>query len=790
MKSKLQIHSSAKVSRDAFRRASLQVSFALGAITLLSTASFAAPVDNLKRSFVTPPESAKPWVYWYFMDGNLSKAGIHGDLEAMKKAGIGGGIYLEVGIGVPRGPVGFMSEEWQDIFKYAVDESQRLNMQIALGTGPGWAGSGGPWVKPELSMQHMVASETTVTGPTTYDAVLPRPKPKVPFFGEGSMTAQGRQDWLNYYQDEVVLAFPTPAKGARIDDTDHKALYYRSPYTSAPGTPPRIPAPANFQAAASNTVVPEGKIINLSNKLAANGRLNWEVPAGEWTIMRFGRTTTGQTTRPAPDPGLGLESDKFSQKAVQEHMDAYTGVLLKKLGPNYRKGNSGLTYLHFDSWESGSQNWTQGFQTEFIKRRGYDPTPYLPAMTGYVVDTREKSERFLWDLRQTSNELILENHAIYLKNYAHKHGLQFSLEMYDMNPSADLDLGGIGDLPMCEFWTRGFGFGGEFSCFEAVSAAHTNGRNVIGAESFTANPGEDWLQHPGSMKNQLDWALCNGINKFVIHRYQHQPKPGQLPGMSMGPYGVHWEASQTWWDMVPAFHTYMARTSEMLRQGKPVADILYLTPEGAPQVFTPPPSALTPNFPDHRGHSFDGCSPKTLIANAKVQNGQIVFPGGAAYKVLVLPAWETMTPELLRKITDLVKSGITVTGQPPLKSPSLTDYPRSDAEVVSLAKQLWGSAPYAPSRKVGKGRVVYSAFKPLPPLQTAKWIWASGNRPAQAAPVETVYFSKSFEVDGNKKVTSAIARFAADNNYELTVNGKQFGGGYDFHIVDEVDITS
>jgi hypothetical protein len=756
---------------------------------LLDHAAMAAPQDPLQKSFVAPPDSARPWVYWYFMDGNISKEGVVADLRAMKKAGIGGGIYLEVGIGVPRGPVAFMSPEWQDIFKTAVFESQRQGLQIALGTGPGWAGSGGPWVKPELSMQHMVASETTVAGPTTFDAVLPRPKPRVPFFGEGSMTTQGRRDWENYYQDEVVLAFPTPAAGGRIDDVERKALYYRAPYTS--GTvPPRIPAPTKHSAVPANAEIDASKIVDLTGKLGPDGGLNWQVPAGNWTIMRFGRTTTGQTTRPAPDPGLGFEADKFSQKAVQEHLNAYTGVLLKTLGRNYRKGNTGLTMLHFDSWEMSSQNWTQGFKSEFQKRRGYDPTPFLPSMIGYVVETPERSERFLWDLRQTANELVLENHVQYLKRYAHDRGLSFSVEPYDMNPTADLDLGAIADLPMCEFWSRGYGFKSEYSCFEAVSAAHTNGRNVIGAEAFTSDSGDAWLQHPASMKNQLDWALCNGINKFVIHRYQHQPQPGQLPGMGMGPYGVHWEATQTWWDMVPAFHKYMARTSEMLRQGTPVNDILYLTPEGAPQVFTPPPSALTAGFPDKKGYGFDGCSPKTFLSNATVKNGMMVFPKGVTYKLLVLPSWETMTPQLLRKIVSFVEAGVTVVGAPPQKSPSLSGYPASDIEVKALAARLWGKAPYAASRKVGKGRVVYHVVDHVAKPANPKWIWTTGGQPTTSAPVGTVYFSKIIQLDPSKAVSSALAKFTADNVYELFINGKSVGGGDDFHRFDEIDVTS
>lgn len=765
------------------------------ALLLVPSVANAAPPDTLARRFVVPPDSARPWVYWYFMDGNITREGIHADLEAMKKAGIGGAIYLEVGIGIPRGPVAFMSPQWQDLFAYAVTEAKRLGLQIALGTGPGWAGSGGPWVTPELSMQHLVASETTVSGPTHFDAVLARPAPRTPFFGVGTLHGDLREKWLGFYKDEAVVAFPTPVGRARIADADNKALYYRAPYSSQAGTRPRLPAPADFPSVPAGEVLPTGKMRVLTPKMTADGRLVWDVPAGNWTVLRFGRTPTGQTTRPAPEPGLGFESDKFSREALEAHLHAYTGTLIKKLGPGYRSGDSGLTGLHFDSWEMGSQNWTAGFRQEFTRRRGYDPLPYLPALLGYVVDSGERSERFLWDIRQTAADLVLENHAGGIRDYAHRRGLTFSVEPYDMNPAGDLDLGATADLPMGEFWSRGYGFKSEYSCFEAVSVGHTNGRAIIGAESFTANSGDTWLQHPASMKAQLDWALCAGINKFVIHRYEHQPDITRFPGMTMGPYGVHWERTQTWWDMVPAFHTYMSRTSFLLRQGLPVADILYLTPEGAPQVLTPPSSALTDGLPDHKGYSFDGISPRTLMARASVKNGSIVFPDGMRYRLLVLPQWDTMTPALLRKITELVKSGATVLGRPPRQSPSLTGFPATDATVQTLATALWGTGPTAAPRRVGFGRIVWADALPKTPtvrespLTDARWIWRSEGAPARSAPVATRYFRNTVEIDPNRTVKSAMITLTADNEFELSVNGHAVGRGDNFNEVQDFDIA-
>jgi hypothetical protein len=528
--------------------------------------------------------------------------------------------------------------------------------------------------------------------------------------------------------------------------------------------------------------IPAEKIVDLTGKMTAGGHLAWDAPAGSWTVMRFGRTSTGQTTRPAPEAGLGFETDKFTTAALDAQFRNFEDVLLDKAGPNYRLGDSGLTMLHFDSWEVSSQNWSTQFRQEFIKRCGYDPLPYLPALSGRIVGSPEITERFLWDLRHAASDLLVENHGRYMTDYAHKRGLTYSIEPYDLNPSADLDLGSVGDLPMGEFWSKKWGVSSEYSVIEATSIGHTNGKQVIGAESFTASASENWQQYPGSMKEQLDWAICAGINKFVIHRYQHQPDVNSYPGMTMGPYGVHWERTQTWWDFVGPFHRYMTRASWMLRQGLPVADILYLTPEGAPEVFTPPSSAFQNNsgFADRRGYNFDGCSPENLMAHATVKQGRIVLPDGMSYRILVLPQWNSMTPALLRKIAALVEAGATITGAPPVKSPSLTNYPGCDMEVQTLVRRIWGTAPYASVRKVGKGRVILDIPQPAANLDKARWIWFPEGQPAQSAPVGKRYFRKTIELD-TRAIVAATATITADNAFDLFVNGHTAGHGDNFH---------
>ncbi|WP_018612681.1 glycosyl hydrolase [Segetibacter koreensis] len=669
-------------------------------------------VTPLRSGFLNPPDSARPGVYWYFMDGNLSREGMTADLESMKKAGIGHLIFLEVNVGIPRGPVDFLSDKWLELFKHAVDECKRLGIAMTLGIGPGWTGSGGPWVSPDQSMQQLVSSSTLVSGDENKRIKLPLPIPKKPYFGEGVFTSDLKKKWDDFYEDVAVLAFPTPLIEKKINDIDEKALYYRAPYSSVPGVKPFLPSLANYSDFPGEASISKSRILDLTNKLQPDGTLDWEVPKGNWTIMRFGRRNNGAVTRPAPIPGLGFESDKFDTAALNAHLNKYTGKIFSKVGTPDPRSAGGLKALHMDSWEMGAQNWTKQFRQEFIKRRGYDPLPYYPVYAGNIVESQEISERFLWDLRQTSQELVLNYHAEQVKRYSHRHGLHLSIEPYDMNPTADLELGTIADVIMCEFWSKGYGFNSTFSCVEATSIAHIKGHSLVQAEAFTADGTEAWKQYPGSMKNQGDWAFAAGINRFFYHTFEHKPLDEKLrPGMTMGPYGVHWDRKQTWWPMASAYHQYVSKCQYILQKGKAVADVLYLTPEGAPQVFLPPPSALDGNdtIPDRRGYNFDGCSPGQLFA-ASVKDNQIVFPGGASYRLLVLPAIKTMTPALLEKVRSLVNEGATVVGNPPTKAPGLSGFPLSDQKVQSLAREIWGRADL-PSllteHAYGKGRVVF-----------------------------------------------------------------------------------
>lgn len=783
---------------------------------------------SLAEGFAQPPDSAKPWVFWFWLNGNLTKEGITGDLEAMKRAGIGGVLIMSIAGGVKPGPVEFMSAEWRDIFRHVVAEADRLGIEVDMNNDDGWD-CGGPWIKPEHAMQKMVWTETQVAGPQKLSLSLPQP-----------------QAILDYYRDVCVLAFPTPAgedvqhgatsvavpgqtpylelalsatvtvrsitvtivknrRGkpafctllASDDARDFRPVakfetgwqYMMSEYPVTVGfdaargrvfrlllhgADPKAFSPADlafrlsgaqrvpywelkaghgnvrehgggahlFQlpdevpAADPQAAIPGAAVIDLTRQ-SNSGRLEWDAPAGKWTILRIGHTCTGRTNGAATAKGKGLDVDKLSRAGVDAHYEGMMAKLIADVKPFLGKS---LKSFHNDSWESGCQNWTSGFEVEFRKRRGYDLLPYLPVMAGgRVVESRDVSERFLWDLRRTISDLIREVYWGRLREICREHGLKLSVEaagrqqfLYD-----PVNLLSQGDMPMGEFWV-----GEEWTrpdCKLAASVAHITGGNIAGAESFTSNypcgnPAAGWWQDsPFSLKARGDHAFCVGINRIVFHRFLHQPGSVHGPGMTWPGVGTNIDRTQTWWESGgAAWMRYISRCQYLLQQGRFVGDICVLTGEGAPNAIarrtkngpgrpegqdasTVTEAALIrlgamPDVPP--GYDFDACSADT-IAHMRVANGRLSLPSGMSYAVLVLPATRRMTPELMRKLKALVEAGATVAGPKPSASPSMVDQPNADAEVRRLADEVWADCDgrTVTTHNYGKGRVLWG--KPL-----------------------------------------------------------------------------
>ena len=662
--------------------------FSMLLVAALGAASFGAGgcgMSSLDKGFCQPPASVRPWTYWFWLNGNITKEGITADLEAMKRVGIGGVLIMEVDQGAPLGPVAFASPEWRELFKHVVAEASRLGLEVNMNNDAGWCGSGGPWITPALAMQKVVWTETAVRGPSRFDAALPQPKAVA-----------------DYYRDVAALAFPTPA----ADDGKTAALsaWAKSLPAKAGFAKQEVPLQAAYPVVPAKLTVSRDRIVDLTSRLGKDGRLAWDVPEGEWTILRIGHTPTGVNNSPAPLSGRGLECDKLSKEGIEAQFAGLMAKLVADVGPLAGKT---LVSTHIDSWEVGSQNWTPRFREEFQRLRGYDPLRFLPVMTGRIVDSLEVSERFLWDLRQTVSDLLVDNYAGHMRDLANKHGLRLSIEAYGGVPCGEMTYAGRADEPMGEFWTWN-PYGAAESCTEMTSAAHVYGKRIVGAEAFTAGKGERWLGHPFLVKVFGDWAFCEGINRLVFHRYPLQPWLDRKPGMAMGQWGLHYERTQTWWEQSTAWHEYLARCQFLLQQGLFVADICCLEPERSPQSFQRPKS-LPGDALDRPRYNFDGCPPEVVLTRMAVKDGRLTLPDGMSYRLLVLPETETMTPRLLGKIKELVEAGATVVGPRPLKSPSLADYPKCDEEVQKLAADLWGDCDGKAVKEhpYGKGKVVW-----------------------------------------------------------------------------------
>jgi len=660
------------------------------ALAFATTLHAAEPIE---QQFQNPPESARPWVYWFTLNGNWNKEGATADLEAMARTGIGGVISMEVEGGPPKGPVGYAGTEWMEMIGHACREAKRLGLEINLTNGGGWDGSAGPWITPELSMQKVVWTETVVEAGAATPIVLPQPKAE-----------------RDFYRDIAVLAMPLPGVDFRLDQFVQKSLSQGAKGGNEGSNINQPALPATFPSAPEGSVVSRSGILDLTKDMGADGKLAWTPPFGKWLVMRFGHTTTKRENSPSPAAGRGLECDKLSKEAITFHFNQLVGKIAEQNRALAGQGKA-LVGVHVDSWECGEQNWTPSMREEFRARRGYDLLPFLPVFSGRVVDSTEASERFLWDFRQTVGDLMLENYAGTLQSLAHQNGLRFTAEAYDAF-SDNMAYAGRTDEPMGEFWS---GFGRHYNITEMASAAHTYGKPIVGAEVFTSGPNERWLSHPGALKSRADWAMCEGVNRFVFHRWAVQPwLKNVAPGMMMGPYGLQYERTQTWWEFSKAWHDYLTRCQHLLRQGLFVADIAYLTPEGSPREFSrKPPEGAMGGDRIRSGYGWDACSSEVVLTRMKAKDGRLVLPDGMGYRALVLPESETISPELLKKIKEFADAGVMIVGpaKPPSKAQSLAQMGEGDSLVEKEAAELWASGKILS----GKTAQQFLAEKGVPP---------------------------------------------------------------------------
>jgi hypothetical protein len=481
--------------------------------------------------------------------------------------------------------------------------------------------------------------------------------------------------------------------GARVNRFEEKAAFTMLPDLYGQATPHFEPA----------DVVAAADVVDLTARAHPDGALDWTPPAGEWVVLRFGYSLLGITNHPATAEATGLEVDKLNHTYVRNYMDGYLNSYADAVGKDMM-GKRGIQYVVTDSWEAGSQNWTDDMAAKFRARRGYDPAPWLPVLAGRVVGSAEASDRFLWDFRKTIADLIADEHYGQVQASLVERGMRHYGESHEGGRAYVVDgmeVKKLDDIPMSAMWTQLFGQNKESFNYnaddrESASVAHLYGQNLAAAESMTASAAP-WAWSPATLKPTADSEFLNGINRIVVHESSHQPLVGKAPGLTLGPFGQWFNRNETWAEQAGPWVRYLARTSFLLQQGRFSADLVYFY--GEDSNLTALFGGSAPNVP--AGYGFDYINADGLIHELAVIDGRIGTRSGMRYRVLGLdPYSQHMSLPVLRAIHHLVLDGGVVAGPKPTDDPSLAD---DQAEFARLADELFGNG--TGFHAVGKGRV-------------------------------------------------------------------------------------
>lgn len=697
-------------------------------------AAEAAPAaDALRHGFTNVQPAAKPGCYWWWLDGLVNRAAITRDLEEFAAKGIGE-VLLVNSANLSRPPdmtgaVKFLSPEWRELYRFALQEAKRLRISVGVNLCGGWC-MGGPWIPPEHAGRWFLQSRLTVTGPRRLDNPLPLPGNRDGY--DRVFNPPGFKEYVDLplekldYRDTAVVAFPEPDEtGTRL--TGERAVllpaksnrkdasnFIRASDLMGPTLAPWANLPADRPIEATS-------VIDLTTRLRSDGRLDWAVPPGRWTIVRTGHRMTGSRLSIPPPEGDGLSVGWLSGEGVELQFKHLGEIFLGEAAAVGTK----LDYFCDDSFEDGFPNWTARIVERFRHYRGYDPIPYLPVLNGYLIGSAEISDRFLHDYRKTVADCMADGHYGRFAELSHARGLRMQNEAAGPSRSGTMCMDGLknlgrSDLPMGEFWLGlrhdepggldpKLGYGvtrledGQNKVTKMVaSAAHLYGRRLASAESFTTF--RHWRDSPATLKPAADRAFCEGINRLIIHCSALQRPEDGMPGIDYYA-GTHFNPNVTWWPQVGPFLTYLARCQHLLRQGLFVADVLYYNGDGAPNIVGP--KAVDPSL--GRGFDYDVCNAEILLTRLSVRDGRIVLPDGMSYRLLVLPETDRMPVEVLEKIRDLVAAGAVVVGPRPQRDPGLRGYPNCDETIRRLAAEVWGESDGKTVRehRHGRGRVVW-----------------------------------------------------------------------------------
>ncbi len=483
--------------------------------------------------------------------------------------------------------------------------------------------------------------------------------------------------------------------GARVNRFEEKAAFNQMPDLYGFAT-------TEFGA---GDAIKKTDVVDLTSKMRPDGSLDWTPPEGNWVVVRFGYSLLGIANHPATKEATGLEVDKLNAGYVKNYMNGYLDSYKGTVGAEMM-GKRGIRYVVTDSWEAGAQNWTDDMLAKFTKLRGYDPKPWMPVLTGRIVESAQASDQFLWDLRKTIADLTADEHYGQVQASLKERGMGHYGESHEDNRAfiADgMEVKKLDDIPMSAMWVQKPGVNKPTYNYnaddrESASVAHIYGQNIAAAESMTScDSSHAWEWSPGTLKPTADQEFLNGINRFVIHESAHQPLIDKAPGLTLGPCGQWFNRNETWAEQAKVWTGYLARTSFLLQQGKFAADVLYFYGEDSnvTAIF----HDAAPDVP--AGYNFDYINADGLMHELSVSGGQITTKSGMNYRVLALDKYSKhMSLPVLRALHALVEQGAVVAGEKPSDTPSLAD---DGAEFKKLSDAMFGSGSGV--QTVGKGKV-------------------------------------------------------------------------------------
>lgn len=665
----------------------------------------------LKEGFVDPQGTARPKVYWWWLNGYTDTVRLKQELKAIKKAGLGGVDLFEIGIPSFNNPEGmvkagpaFMSEASLEAIGLALEEAGKLGLEVGLNLASSW-NAGGAWVTPEHAAKTLYHSRISIRGGERIKVEIPFPaivdkegKPR-----KIEYSADGRPV---YYEEVSILA--SPAREKSLSDTS--------------------------------------KILNLTAQFDSKSQtLTWDAPQGEWEVYRFISSNSGEQLLRPSENSAGPILDHFDSTATRMHLMYFINRLMPLVGD---LNQSALKYLYLASYEAKDFAWTSTFPEAFKRLNGYEVYPFLPGLVHPELYDEELLRRFSHDYAETFSELMINNHYAKAKEICNDYGLQIISEsggpghMHHIPVESMKALGAL-DVPRGEFWYERPYYDEDsvdmvWLVKEIAAAANIYQKDIVELESFTSY--KDWQESPANLKPYADRAFAEGMNRLVIHGFTHSPEEYGYPGIVYFA-GTHFNDKRVWWPKVKPFNDYLARISYVLQNTGFMSDVLYYYGEEVPNLVPP----KNTRFIVGAGYDYEMINTEVLIKHLKVDNGDLVLHDKFRYKVLYVDD-EELSLKTLEKLKELADQGARIVGRKPVRAIGLSPV-GEDQMVANLADELWKASSIKESYQQG---TIYSGILPLEVLRSLgvppDFDYKDNHPDQRIAPLDYIHY-KTSEMD-------------------------------------------